>query len=131
MTSEVNLVSMNIKKFEDLIVWQKAKDLNIIIHNCMMHVSDYGYKNQIERASLSIMNNIAEDFDRQTTKEYKQFLHISMGSCSETKSMLYLGLEYKYFSAEQFNDSYALTEEINKMLHKIIQSLELKITNQS
>jgi len=122
---------MYINKFEDLIVWQKSKELNILIHNCMINVNDFGYKNQIERASISIMNNKAEGFDRQTTKEYKQFLHISKGSCSEVKSMLYLGLEYKYFNIEQFNKAHELAEEIGKMLHKIIQSLEAKLNSRT
>ncbi len=120
---------MYIEKFEDLIVWQKAKKLNIIIHNCMIKVNDFGYKNQIERAPISIMNNIAEGFDKQTTKEYKQFLHIAKGSCSEVKSMLYLGLEYKYFNIEQFNEAYMLTEEISKILFKMINSLQQKLNN--
>ncbi|MFZ6014953.1 MAG: four helix bundle protein [Patescibacteria group bacterium] len=122
---------MHVQKFEDLIVWQKAKELNILIHTCMKHNNDFIFKNQIQRAALSVINNIAEGFDRQSTKEYKQFLHIAKGSCSEVRSMLLLGLEYKYFDVNQFTQAYNLSQEISKMLFKMIMLLTNKLNSPS
>ena len=70
---------MKIEKFEDIISWQKARLLTIDIYNTFKNSKDFGYKNQIERASVSIMNNIAEGFERRSNKEFRQFLFIAKG----------------------------------------------------
>ncbi len=62
----------------------------------MENCNDFGFRNQLCRATISIMNNIAEGFERQTNKEFAQFLYISKGSCGKVRSMLYIGLERKY-----------------------------------
>ncbi len=61
---------MKIEKFEEIVSWQKAKELTIRIYNIFKVTNDFGFKSQIERASVSVMNNIAEGFDRQTNKEF-------------------------------------------------------------
>ena len=81
---------MKIQKFEDIIVWQKGQDFAIDIYSAFSDVKDFGFRNQIEKASVSISNNIAEGFDRISDKEFVRFLYVSLGSCSESKSMLYL-----------------------------------------
>lgn len=76
---------MQVKYFEDLVVWQKAKELTISVYQELKDCRDFGYKDQIQRAAVSIMNNIAEGFERNS---YKQFLYIAKSSCGEVRSMV-------------------------------------------
>jgi len=115
---------MKIVKFEDIIAWQKARELTIAVYRTFRETKDFGFKNQIERASVSIMNNIAEGFDRQTNKEFKQFLYIAKGSCAEVRSMLYLAKDLEKIDIDNFNKLYNLSEEISKLLFGFIKSIE-------
>lgn len=89
---------MKINTFEDIIAWKKAKELTLVIYKSTDACKDYSYNDQIRRAAVSIMNNIAEGFERQTDKEFIQFLYIAKGSCGEVRSMLYIALERRYIS---------------------------------
>ena len=115
---------MRIEKFEDIISWQKGKELTKNTYTVFKNCRDLSFKNQIERASVSIMNNIAEGFERRTNKELKNFLFISKGSAGEVRSMLDLGLELKYISEEDFKKLYDLTLEISKLLSGFIKTLD-------
>jgi len=114
---------MKIEKFEDIIAWQKSKELVLSTYTCFKECLDYGFKNQIQRAVISIMNNIAEGFERKTNKEFTRFLYMAKGSCGETRSMLYLALELKYISREDFEKNYNIALEISKILSGLIKSL--------
>ena len=114
---------MKIEKFEDIIAWQKAKDLTLEIYHIFKNNRDFSFKDQIQRASVSIMNNIAEGFERRTNQEFLHFLYIAKGSCGEVRSMLYLASELKYVSEKEFNDLHNLTVEISKMLSGFIKTL--------
>jgi four helix bundle protein len=70
---------MKIERFEDVIAWQKAKELKIRINKLFEHSKDFGFKDQIQRASVSIINNIAEGFERKGNKEFSHFLYIAKG----------------------------------------------------
>lgn len=80
---------MKIERFEDIIAWQKAKDLSVLIYKDFDNSKDFSFKDQIQRASVSVMNNVAEGFERKTNNEFKQFLFIAKGSCGEVRSMLW------------------------------------------
>lgn len=114
---------MKIEKFEDIIAWQKGKELTVSIYIGFKNCRDFSFKNQIERASVSIMNNIAEGFERRTNKELKNFLFIAKGSSGEVRSMLDLGLELKYVTKKDFEKMYNLTLEISKLLSGFIKTL--------
>ncbi len=114
---------MRIEKFEDIVVWQKAKTLSLEVYTIFKSSKDYGFRDQIQRASVSIMNNIAEGFERKSNKEFIYFLYVSKGSCGEVRSMIYLALELKYISEKEFNKLYALSVEISKMLSGFIKTL--------
>lgn len=114
---------MIIKSFEDIIAWKKAKELNLLIYKNFKNCRDFSFKDQIQRASVSIMNNIAEGFERQGNKEFKNFLFISKGSCAEVRSMLNLALELKYINEYEFKKAYDLTVEISKLLSGLIKTL--------
>jgi len=114
---------MKFNRFEDIIAWQKSKELTLLIYQLLENHTDFGYKNQIQRASVSVMNNIAEGYERQTNKEFRQFLYISKGSCGEVRSMLYLAKELNFISNEQFKTTFELSEEISKILSGLIKTL--------
>ena len=78
-----------IKRFEDLEIWQLARELLVLIYEDFRNCKDFNFKNQIIAAGLSIKNNIAEGFSRDSDKEFKQFLNISRGSDGEVRSMYY------------------------------------------
>ncbi|OGI72280.1 four helix bundle protein [Candidatus Nomurabacteria bacterium RIFCSPHIGHO2_02_FULL_37_45] len=115
---------MRIEKFEDIISWQKGKELTLVIYTVLKNCKDFSFKNQIERASVSIMNNIAEGFERRTNKELKNFLFIAKGSAGEVRSMLNLGLELKYITERDFEKMYNLTVEISRLLSGLIKTLD-------
>jgi four helix bundle protein len=114
---------MKIDKFEDIIAWQKANILTINIYKAFSGCKDFSFKNQIERASISIMNNIAEGFERQTNKEFKNFLFIAKGSCGEVRSMLSIAENLKYLNKENTVRLHKQTVEISRVLSGLIKTL--------
>lgn len=114
---------MPIHSFEDIIAWQKAKDAVVVIYKLTASLKDYSFKDQICRAVVSIMNNIAEEYERDTNLELKRFLYISKGSCGEVRSMIYLGEDLKYFNAIDSQNMLDKTAEISKMLSGFIKKL--------
>lgn len=114
---------MKIEKFEDIIAWKKAKQLALSIYADFEKSDDYGFKNQIQRASVSIMNNIAEGFERKTNNEFRHFLYIAKGSSGEVRSMLYLAKKLNKISARKFEENYNLAEEISRILSGLIKTL--------
>lgn len=114
---------MKIEKFEDIISWQKSKELTLLIYKALRVCRDYGYKDQLQRASVSIMNNIAEGYERRTNNDFRHFLYIAKGSSGECRSLLDLGLELGYFSNEDHKKLYELSVEISKLLSGLIKTL--------
>lgn len=115
-----------IKRFEDLITWQKARILaNKVFTICENKElkNEYGLTSQIKRSSISIMANIAEGFGRHSLKEAKQFYITARGSLAETQSHLYVLLDLKHISNEIFCDIYNNSEEVNKLLNGLISNL--------
>lgn len=114
---------MKIEKFEDIIAWQKAEVLTLGIYADFRNCKDYSFRDQIQRATISIMNNIAEGFERRTNKELKNFLFIAKGSCGEVRSMLNLALKLEYLTKDK-HDKYCLVAiEISKMLSGFIKTI--------
>lgn len=114
---------MKIDRFEDIISWQKARELTNNIYSAFEKSNDFGFKNQIERASVSIMNNIAEGFERRSNKEFRQYLFIAKGSCGEVRSMLYLAQDLGKIDKKEFNSFYKLSLEISKLISGLIKTL--------
>ena len=94
---------MSVKRFEDLIAWQKAQDLAVEVYRHFSESKDFGFRNQICDAAVSISNNIAEGFYRSSKADFTRFLYFSLGSCSEIKSMLYLADKLNYIKTENKN----------------------------
>jgi len=89
-----------IKRFEDLEIWQLARELVNLIYDDFRGCKDYNLRDQVISAGLSIKLNIAEGFGRDSDKEFKQFLNISRGSCDEVKSVYYTAEDQKYITAD-------------------------------
>jgi len=108
-----------IEKFEDIIAWQKARVLTSEIYKCTragQFERDYGLKDQIQRASVSTMANVAEGFERGGDKEFLQFLSTSKGSCGEVKSHLYVALDQEYLTPASFDRLYGQASEVGRLL---------------
>ncbi len=112
-----------IRQFEDIIAWRKSKELTLEIYSLFKQCRDFSFKDQIQRACVSIMNNIAEGFERKGDKEFKQFLFIAKGSCGEVRSMLYIALELEYISKSEFDKLMSMATEISKILSGFIKTL--------
>jgi four helix bundle protein len=114
---------MKADRFEDLIVWQKAKEMALALYSILRDSKDFSFRDQICRASVSIMNNISEGFERGTDKEFQHFLYIAKGSSGEVRSMLHLALELKYINEKVHQDLTSKANEISKMLAGLIKSI--------
>ena len=113
-----------IKKIEELVIWQNARKLINEIYKEMNGIKDFGFKDQIQRASVSIMNNIAEGFERYSDTEFRRFLDISKASCGEVRSMLYLAEDLHYLNnntAENLQKDWRL---ISGSIQNLINSLK-------
>ena len=114
---------MRINTFEDIIAWKKAHDLTVTIYKLTKNSQDHGFNGQIQRASVSIMNNIAEGFERRSNKEFKQFLYIAKGSCGEVRSMVRLGESLGKIPKQEVDALLNTTLEISKTLSGLIKTL--------
>lgn len=115
------------KNFEEIIAWQKARELNQLVSHYIdtgRFKTNFRLINQIEGSAGSIMDNIAEGFERSGNREFLQFLYISKGSCGEFRSQLYRAIDRKYITDEEFNQLYSLLKEVIIMLQKLIDYLE-------
>ncbi|MFA6161394.1 MAG: four helix bundle protein [Patescibacteria group bacterium] len=114
---------MKIERFEDIVAWQLSRELVGRVYRTMRDCRDYSFRDQLQRAVLSIMNNIAEGFDRGGNKEFIYFLKIAKGSCAEVRSMLYVGLDQRYLNEENFDQMFSLTVRISQIILRFSQSL--------
>ena len=98
--------------------------LSSIVYDIFKNSKDYGFKDQIQRAAVSISNNIAEGFERQSNKELSKFLYIAKGSAGEVRSMLYIAIKLNYINQSQFNDLQNRCIEISRLLSGFIKTLQ-------
>lgn len=116
-----------IEQFEDIQSWRQARELTRHVYeisNTKGFDRDFGLREQIRRAAVSIMSNIAEGFERGGDKEFIQFLYIAKGSCGEVRAQLYVALDQHYISEELFN---VLTQQcisISKLISALIAYLK-------
>ena len=102
--------------FEKLEVWKTATDLAVSVYSHLKELRDYGFKDQITRASLSIPSNIAEGMTRAGAREKLQYLSIAKGSCSELRTQIYIGIKIEYIADETGNDWIDRTRRIAAMI---------------
>jgi len=108
-----------VERFEDLVAWQKARKLTDEIYrttNQGRFCKDFGLRDQIRRAAVSVMSNLAEGFDRAGRKEFHQFLVVAKGSCAEVRSQLYVALDVGYVSQTEFDRLREQCEEVARII---------------
>ena len=115
-----------IERFEDIQAWKKARELNKEIYDTTQNscfAKDFSLRDQIRKASVSIMANIAEGFGRRSKKEFINFLNIAHGSAAEIQCHLYVALDQKYIGQETFLAIYDKVDEVSKMTQGFIKYL--------
>jgi four helix bundle protein len=112
-------MAKRIERFEDFIAWQKARKLTSEIYkvtNQGKFGSDFGLKDQIRRAAVSSMSNLAEGFERGRPTEFHQFLSVAKGSCAELRSQLYVALDAGYLNLPTFDALMTQATEVGQIL---------------
>jgi four helix bundle protein len=112
-------VLSKVERFEDLVAWQKARDLTRAIYHVTRRggfARDLGLARQIQRAAVSIMSNVAEGFERGGRGEFHQFLSTAKASCAEVRSHLYVALDVGYLDRTTFTDLLVKAEEVAKIV---------------
>ena len=115
---------MRIERFEEIESWKEARLLVSDVYKLLGHCRDYGFKDQIQRAAISVMSNIAEGFDRGSNREFVQYLIISRGSASEAKSLVYAGLDVGYLTQDAFEAVMLRCNKISNLLNGFIRFLK-------
>ena len=110
-----------IDKFEDLLVWQESYYLAKEVYKAFKTCRDYGFRDQVQRAAVSLPSNIAEGYERQSNKEFIQFLFIAKGSCGELRTQLSLAIELDLLEKQLGFDLIEKTRKISAMLFKFIK----------
>lgn len=121
---------MSVKRFEDLIAWQKARVFTREIYRVTQTPPfslDRGLSSQIQRASVSIMSNIAEGFDRNSPADFHRFLVMAKASCAEVRCQLYIALDIDYVSQTEFQALMAQAVELAKIISGLRSSVEKQI----
>jgi len=109
----------SIKRFEEMDAWRKARELAKAVYTATWGESfsrDFALRDQIRRAVISVMSNIAEGFDRAGNRELVQFLSVAKGSVAEVQSQLYIALDVQYIGQEQFDTLYQLAGDTSRLI---------------
>lgn len=125
---------MGVERFEDLIAWQKARKLVVAIYALTREgafAKDFGLRDQIQRAAVSVMSNIAEGFERGTRPEFHRYLVIAKASCAELRSQLYVACDVGYIGEEQLQHYQSQAYEVSRILGGLRASLNDKRSEQA
>ncbi|MGH2549170.1 MAG: four helix bundle protein [Thermomicrobiales bacterium] len=127
---EIELERVPIKKFEDILAWKHARILARMVYRESLNskmARDFGFIDQFRRASVSVMNNIAEGYERESNAEFSRFLAIAKGSSGEVRSMLYLAVDIGYVDSDAFMSLKSQTDETIRVIVGLRRSVELRI----
>jgi four helix bundle protein len=113
---------MKVEKFEDLIVWKDSMRLAVEVYEQSKECRDFGFRDQIQRSSVSVPSNIAEGYERQSNKEFIQYLYIAKGSCGELRTQIYLAINIGIIDKEKGMELLEKTKKISAMLYGLIQT---------
>lgn len=116
-----------IRRFEDLVAWQKARGLTKAVYEATQQerfARDFGLSGQIQRASVSIMSNIAEGYERANPGDFHRFLSIAKASCAEVRSQLYVALDIGYISADAFKQLITHADEVGRIIGGLRSSID-------
>ncbi len=112
-----------VEKFEDLIAWQRARELTKEIYKAFKPINDHGFKDQIQRAAVSVISNISEGFESGTREEFVNYLYIAKASAGEVRAQLYVANDIGYLNIETFKYLNNLVQECSRL----IQSFAYKV----
>lgn len=118
---------MPVRYFEDLEVWKEGRHLTNRIYDVTEDTRfsrDFGLRDQIQRAAVSVMSNIAEGFERGGNQEFIQFLYIAKGSCGEVRSQLYVALDRGYIGQNEFNELLKSFKRLSVMISNLVDYLK-------
>ena len=118
---------MKIENFEEIEAWKESRKLVKELYSGFSACRDFSFKDQIQRAGISIMSNIAEGFERNKNKEFINFLSIARGSCAEVKSLLYAALDISYIENDVFNCLHTRINKVNGLLNGFISYLKTNL----
>lgn len=114
---------MRIDRFEDLECWRAARELVSLVYRSFSDCRDFGLRDQVQRAAISAMSNIAEGFDRGGNKEFVHFLTISRGSLAEVSSIVYAASDLRYLPEESCENLHQLCSTTKAMINGMIRYL--------
>ena len=121
---------MTIKRFEDLRIWQQARAQANAVYGSFGCNSpagrDFGFRDQIQRCAVSVMNNIAEGFERRTDQDFARFLNIAKGSNGEVRSMLYLAEDQNYLAAAVAHEMRTFAEALSEGIESLARHLRIE-----
>lgn len=112
-----------VEKFEDLLCWQRARELVREVYKEFKSLNDHGFKDQIQRAAVSVLSNISEGFESGTREEFVNYLYIAKASAGEVRAQLYAASDIGYLNIETFKHLKSLAEECSRL----IQSFAIKV----
>lgn len=108
--------------FEDLIIWKEATDLVLAIYSLFKNCTDRAFKDQIQRAAVSIPSNISEGYERMTNKEFVHFLYIAKGSCGELRTQTFLANRLGYLSSDNYLFLHNKAKKLSSQLQSFINT---------
>jgi four helix bundle protein len=117
---------MLVKRFEDLDIWNLGREIVRDVYGDFATCKDFEFRNQINKAAISIMNNIAEGYGRESKKEFHQFLNVAKSSCNEVKNMYYIAEDLGYLVTEICNARRIRCEHEKNSIAKLMKYLKLK-----
>ena len=113
-----------IQRFEDLICWQKSRELTKGVYEVFRDCKDFGFRDQIQRATVSVMSNIAEGFERGTQLEFLNYLFIAKGSAGEVRAQLYVAMDVGYLNIEKFKHLNGLVLDCSRLIYSFIERVK-------
>ncbi len=125
---------MGVQRFEDLVAWQQARHLTRRVYEVSRDgrfARDFGLGGQVQRASVSIMSNVAEGFERSRPKEFHQALSTAKGSCAEVRSLLYVALDVGHINQDRFDELHESAERVGKLVGGLRRAVESRINSNS
>ena len=114
---------MSYHSFEDLVVWKRSCRLSVELYGLLKGCTDYGLRDQMTRAAVSIASNVAEGVERNTSKEFQRYLNIAKGSAAELRTQVYIASEIGIFTPDQKQELVVELKEISAMLQGLSKSL--------
>ena len=114
-----------VQRFEDLIAWQKGRELTREIYKALRDCRDFGFRDQIQRASVSVMSNIAEGFESGTRQEFLNYLYIAKASAGEVRAQLYVALDTQYLNIETFKYLNGLAVDCSRLISSFISKVKI------